>query len=311
MSNAVASIANVGDATKAAAAIEVSGLIKSFRKRPVLTGVNWSVPAGSVVGLLGKNGAGKTTLIKCALGLLRPDAGKTLVLGQEAWPLDESAKARLGYVPQTAGLYAWMRVHQLVEYTAPFYPRWNAKLVDSLLREWELSPDQRIGSLSAGTQQKLAIILALGHEPDLLVLDEPAASLDPAARRDFLKAVLGVAAEGNRTVLFSTHITSDLERVADRVALLKGGVIAYDGALDELKDSLKRWHITATASLPDDLTVPGMLRKKVEGAQALITVRDATPAVLKEAEQRFGARIRVEDLTLEDIFLELHDERLH
>jgi ABC-2 type transport system ATP-binding protein len=291
-----------------AAAVRVAELTKSYRKRPVLNKVNWSVPAGSVVGLLGKNGAGKTTLIKCALGLLRPDSGQTFILGQRAWPLDEQAKARLGYVPQTAGLYAWMRVSQLVAYTAPFYPRWNSKLVDHLLADWELSPDQRIGSLSVGTQQKLAIILALGHEPDLLVLDEPAASLDPAARRDFLKAVLAVAAEGNRTVLFSTHITSDLERVADRVSLLKAGKIDYDGALDDLKDSLKRWHLTATIPLPADLGIPGALRARIDGAAAVLTMRHGTPALLRETEQRYAATIRVEDLSLEDIFLELHQE---
>lgn len=292
------------------AAIQIRGLFKSYRKHSVLGGVDWSVPAGSVVGLLGKNGAGKTTLIKCALGLLRPDAGETFILGQPAWPLDEQAKARLGYVPQSAGLYSWMRIWQLVAYTAPFYPRWNTKLVDALLSDWELSPDQRIGSLSAGTQQKLAIILALGHEPDLLVLDEPAASLDPAARRDFLKAVLTVAAEGNRTVLFSTHITSDLERVADRVALLKDGKIAYDGELDELKDSIKRWHVTAAAAIPADWAIPGVVRTAISGSQALLTVRGATSEVRRQAEQQYGVAIEVEDLTLEDIFLELHHDRL-
>jgi ABC-2 type transport system ATP-binding protein len=287
-------------------AVRVSGLAKAYKHRPVLKSIDWSVPAGSVVGLLGKNGAGKTTLIKCALGLLRPDHGQAQILGQSAWALDADAKARLGYVPQTAGLYSWLRVQQLVDYTAAFYPRWNAKLVSSLLGEWELSPDQRIGSLSVGTQQKLAIILALGHEPDLLVLDEPAASLDPSARRDFLKAVLSVAAEGTRTVLFSTHITSDLERVADRVALLKDGVIAYDGELDVLKDSMKRWHLTSVNPLPADFAVPGAVRSSVEGSRALLTVRGATAISIKETEQRYAASIQTEDLSLEDIFLELH-----
>jgi ABC-2 type transport system ATP-binding protein len=268
------------------------------------------VPAGSVVGLLGKNGAGKTTLIKCALGLLQPETGESRIFGQSAWSLDAAAKARIGYVPQTAGLYGWMRVGQLADYTAAFYPRWNSKLVNDLISQWELSSDQRIGKLSVGTQQKLAIILALGHEPDLLVLDEPAASLDPSARRDFLKAVLSVAAEGNRTVLFSTHITSDLERVADRVALLKTGRIAYDGELDTLKDSLKRWHVTAAAPLPSNFTVPGAMRSHVEGSEALLTVRGGTAVVLHDAEQRYGAAIQVEDLSLEDIFLELHDDKL-
>jgi ABC-2 type transport system ATP-binding protein len=288
------------------AAIVISKLSKSFRKRAVLKSVDWSVPAGSVVGLLGKNGAGKTTLIKCALGLLRPEEGSSLILGQSAWSLDATTKGRLGYVPQSSGLFPWMHVTQLVAYTAAFYPRWNGKKVDELLAEWELTGDQRIGSLSVGTQQKLAIILVLGHEPDLLVLDEPAASLDPSARREFLKAVLSVAAEGTRTVLFSTHITSDLERVADRVAVLKDGAIAYDGELDVLKDSMKRWHLTASAPLPADLAVPGAVRTQVKGSEALLTVRGAAPGAIGEAERRLGATIQAEDLSLEDIFLEMH-----
>jgi ABC-2 type transport system ATP-binding protein len=290
-------------------ALTLSALGKSYQRRAVLYGVDWTVPAGSVVGLLGKNGAGKTTLIKCALGLLRPDIGHALIFGQDSWALDAATKARIGYVPQTPGLYAWMRIKQLIAYTSAFYPRWNSKLVDNLLNEWELAADRRIGSLSIGTQQKLGIILALGHEPDLLVLDEPAASLDPAARRDFLKAVLGVAADGTRTVLFSTHITSDLERVADRVALLKNGRITYDGQLDALKDSVKRWHVSAAAPLPADFVIPGAVKSRIDGTEALVTVRDCTPASLHEAEERYGATISIEDLTLEDIFLELHDDR--
>jgi ABC-2 type transport system ATP-binding protein len=291
-------------------AVQISGLGKSYRRHAVLYGVDWAVPAGSVVGLLGKNGAGKTTLIKCALGLLRPDIGHALIFNHDSWSLDAAAKSRIGYVPQTPGLYAWMRIKQLIAYTAAFYPRWNSPLVDNLLSQWDLAADRRIGSLSVGTQQKLGIILALGHEPDLLVLDEPAASLDPAARRDFLKAVLSVAADGTRTVLFSTHITSDLERVADRVALLKNGRITYDGQLDALKDSVKRWHVSAAAPLPPDFLVPGAVKSHVVGTEALLTVRDGTPGTLHEAEQRYAASISVEDLTLEDIFLELHDDRL-
>ena len=291
-------------------AIQISGVAKAFGGKAVLKKVDLGVPTGSVTGLLGKNGAGKTTLIKCLLGLLKCNSGQSVLLGQSAWSMDTSVKARLGYVPQSAGLYPWLKIHQLVAYTAAYYPRWNQKLVDDLLSQWELSPSQRIGSLSIGTQQKLAIILALGHEPDLLVLDEPAASLDPSARREFLKAILAVASEGTRTVLFSTHITSDLERVADRVAVLKDGVIEYSGDLDALKDSMKRWHITAAGPLPADLgtagAVPGVVRASVHGSEAILTVRDATRGALRAAENRFGANIEVEDLSLEDIFLEMH-----
>jgi ABC-2 type transport system ATP-binding protein len=217
-------------------AIEVRGVVKSYGKKPVLTGLDLDVPKGSVVGLLGTNGAGKTTLIKCALGLIRPQAGEVRILGEPAWTLSGEAKARIGYVPQVIGLYPWMKVRHLIDYTAAFYPTWNYELVAKLVREWSIPLDDRIQPLSVGQAQKVAILLALGHEPELLVLDEPAASLDPLARRQFLQMIIDLVEPGRRTVLFSTHITSDLERVADCVAILKSGVIAWHGLLEDLKE---------------------------------------------------------------------------
>ena len=149
-----------------------------------------------------------------------------------------------------------MRVSQIIQYTAAFYPRWNWDLANHLVRQWELPPKDRVGPLSAGQIQKLALVLALGHEPDLLVLDEPVASLDPVARRDFLRTLLDIAQSENRTVLFSTHITTDLERVADRVAILRDGRIVFHDELDVLKDSVKRLRITATRDLPENFSVP-------------------------------------------------------
>jgi len=286
-------------------AIQLAGLAKSYDKAPVLDGVNLSVPPGSVLGLLGMNGAGKTTLIKCALGLIGADAGNASLLGEPAPSLSAAAKARIGYVPQEIWLYPWMRVCQLLDYTAAFYPGWNDGLVQRLLHEWELNPAARVGKLSVGTRQKLAIILALAHKPDLLILDEPAASLDPAARREFLKMVLEVAGEPGRTVLLSTHLTSDLERVADRIAILRDGKIAYDGELDALKESVKRLHITAHRPLTAGFAVPGAVRMQVEGNQALVCVRDASPQLVERIQRKHDASVQVEDLNLEDIFLEV------
>jgi ABC-2 type transport system ATP-binding protein len=200
-----------------------------------------------------------------------------------------------------------MRVAQLVEYTAAFYPRWNAALAGRLLNDWELDPKARVGPLSVGQFQRLAIVLALGHEPDLLVLDEPAASLDPEARRQFLKTVLDLAGAG-RTVVFSSHITSDLERVADRVAVLKNGRIVYDGEMDALKDRVKRLLIVAAAPLHNgSFQVPGTLRCTVSGNHAQMSVSAFTPELVADIARRWSASVEVQDLNLEEIFLELHD----
>lgn len=217
-------------------AIEIRGVVKSYGKKEVLTGLDFEVPKGSVVGLLGTNGSGKTTLIKCALGLIRPQAGEIRLLGEPAWTLSAEAKSRVGYVPQVIALYPWMKVRHIIEYTAAFYPTWNHAIVEKFVEEWSIPLEDRIQPLSVGQQQKVAILLALGHEPELLILDEPAASLDPLARRQFLQTIIDLAEPGRRTVLFSTHITSDLERVADRVAILRSGRIAWHGLLEDLKD---------------------------------------------------------------------------
>ena len=288
------------------APLRLAGVKKHFGPNTALAGVDWAVPAGSVVGLLGQNAAGKTTLIKTALGLLRPSRGEATIFGERSWDLSAATKARIGYVPQVITLYPWMRVRQLVNYTASFYPRWNDKLVSGLLINWGVPREDKVGNLSVGTLQKLAIVLALGHEPELLVLDEPAASLDPGARRDFLRTLLDIAVDGRRTVVFSTHITSDLERVADRVAILRAGRITYDGELDQLKDSVKRLHVTAPAPLPPTFAVPGAVRLRVEGNEALVSVRDVSEKLVDDIRRNYAATVGVQDLNLEDIFLELH-----
>lgn len=287
--------------------LRTSGLMKSFDREAVLRGVDFDLPRGSVVGLLGRNGSGKTTLIKCVLGLLRIDEGDATIFGDDAWHLSAETKARLGYVPQAVQVPPWMRVRHAVNYHAAFYSRWNHELSDRLIEQWDLDPKQKVGVLSEGQLQRLAIVLALGHQPELLILDEPAASLDPTARRQFLQTVLEVAGGGERTVLFSTHITSDLERVADRVALLRGGLIDFFDELDVLKDSVKRLHVAAARDLPATLGVASTLREQVEGREATVSVRAFDGSMVERLEREHGANVAVEDLNLEDIFLEMDD----
>jgi ABC-2 type transport system ATP-binding protein len=281
-------------------------LTKYFDDHRALDAATLAIPAGSVTGLLGANGAGKSTLIKCAVGLLRPNSGRALTLGQDAWHLGADAKARIGYVPQAVELHGWMRVGQLLDYTAGFYPRWNDALAHSLVADWDVPEHRKVKALSPGTLQKLAIVLALAHEPELLILDEPASALDPAARRQFLSTLLELASTDRpRTILFSTHITSDLERVADRVAIMRQGRILFDDELDALKDTVKRLHVTADRPLAPDFDLPGRLRRRVAGHEALVSVRTASADLLETIQRDHAATVRVEDLSLEDIFLEM------
>ena len=289
--------------------IEMSGVTKQFGKKVVLNDLTFRLRPGTVTGLLGKNGAGKTTLLKCALGLQTPQQGRITVFDEPVSQLSAASKARLGYVPQEISLYPWMKVRQIIAYTRAFYPRWNDVLLDRLVQEWELPSEDRVGTLSTGQMQKLVILMSLGHEPDLLVLDEPVASLDPSDLRQFLATLLEIALTGHRTVLLSTHITSDLERVADHVAVIKDGKVVYDDELSTLKDTVKRLHIVAPSGLPTGLReLPGLLNSQCNGTSAVLSVRgfeDSLPARLAEEWQ---ADVQVEDLNLEEIFLELHHE---
>lgn len=222
-----------------AASAELRFLSLQFGGRAVLDGLDWQLLPGQVVGLLGRNGAGKTTLLECLLGLRTPQAGEVRLFGQHALALDDAARARIGYAPQQSDLFTDLRADELLAYFRSFYPRWNAAKVEGLLSRWEIPRDTLIGRMSGGQQQRLSIIRALAHEPELLVLDEPVASLDPLGRRDFLRELVETVLDRSCTVVFSTHILSDLERVAFNVAFLQRGRIVLQAPLDELLEGTR------------------------------------------------------------------------
>ncbi|WP_437192638.1 ABC transporter ATP-binding protein [Planctomicrobium sp. SH527] len=281
-------------------------LQEHFGKQNVLRGINLEILQGQVVGLIGTNGSGKSTLIKCLLGLLKRSSGQSFLFDEDSWDLTPNTKARLGYVSQEFQIFPWMKVQQVCDYTGAFYEHWNYAHVKQLLSEWSLPSEKRVSTLSVGQRQKLAVILAMGHQPELLILDEPVASLDPVARRQFLQSLIEFTADGDNTVLFSTHITSDLERIASHVAFLSEGTLGYYGELDQLKDNCKRLRIHAFAPLPDDLRLPKTLRSEIDGTHGLITVAEFQPELRPLLAEQYQAQVNVEDLNLEEIFLELN-----
>lgn len=222
-----------------ASPILMRGVAKRFDSKPILDGLDWEVGQGQVVGLLGRNGAGKSTLMECLLGLREIDGGSISLFGESPAALSEATRARIGYVPQKCELFEWMTPLQMLAYFKAMYPRWNEARVEGLLARWGFDLAMRntpIRRLSGGEQQRLSIIRALAHDPELLVLDEPVSALDPAGRRDFLAELIEGVIERGTTVVFSTHILTDLERVALDVAFLKNGRIALEGDLDDLLD---------------------------------------------------------------------------
>lgn len=285
--------------------LQVRGLEKSFKQRQVLKDLDWSVPAGRVIGLLGRNGAGKTTLLRCLLGLSPINSGAIELFGQPMIEPGGERMHRIGFVPQTFDLFPWMKVRAYLDFTGAFYTRWNASLVDRLLKDWELDAKQKIGELSQGQRQKLAIVRAIAPDPDLLVLDEPVASLDPQARRAFMGELLSLMRAPGKTVIFSTHITADLERADADIALLRDGRIQFTRPLADLREHLKRVVLHRAGGWPQAPVVAGVLKTHVQGEQAVLLVEDPEMESLHALAARESAGLHIETPTLEDLFVEL------
>ena len=218
--------------------LRFDNLVKRFGSQTVLNGITADVRRGDVIGLLGLNGAGKTTLLETALGFAVPNGGAVELFGQAASAIrDEKLKHRIGFVPQQDELLETMTGASFLKLISGFYAHWNTTLIERLARDWAVPLDKPANKMSIGQRQKLSILTALGHEPELIILDEPVASLDPLARRTFLQELVDMVSSGERTILFSTHIVSDLERIASRVWIIKDGHLVVDEPLDSLKES--------------------------------------------------------------------------
>jgi ABC-2 type transport system ATP-binding protein len=215
------------------AVLQAHALGKSYGQRQALTDCTLEIPPGHVVGLVGPNGAGKTTLLKIACGMLAPTTGRIEVLGEQ--PAAGPAQlARVGYVAQDTPTYASLSVADHLKLGAKLNPRWDAKLAQARIDQLGLDPKQRAGKLSGGQRAQLALTVAVAKRPELLILDEPVASLDPLARRDFLRHLMESVAENDTSVILSSHLVSDLERVCDYLIVLVSCRVQLAGETENL-----------------------------------------------------------------------------
>jgi ABC-2 type transport system ATP-binding protein len=237
-------------------AVETVGLGKRYGRRWALTDCTLSIPTGRVVGLVGPNGAGKTTLLHLAVGLLEPSAGTICVLGDRPGS-GPSQLARIGFLAQDSPTYSRLTVGQHLRMGTLLNPTWDASFAASRVEELGLDLDQRAGTLSGGERAQLALTLAVAKRPELLVLDEPVAALDPLARREFLQTLMEVVAVDGVSVVLSSHLLADLERVCDYLVVLVAGRVALTGEVDQLLASHHRLvgPRRDTARMPDDQSV--------------------------------------------------------
>ena len=215
--------------------IEIDNLTRRFGAKAALDGVTLSVPRGGVYGLVGANGAGKTTLIRHVLGLLRAEHGTVRVFGLDPVADPVGVLSRIGYLSEENDLPGWMRVGELIAYSRTFYPRWDDAYAEQLRGTFALDADAKVKTLSKGNRARLGLLIALAYRPELLVLDEPSSGLDPVVRRDILEAIIRTIADEGRTVLFSSHLLDEVERVADHVTMIADGRITLSGSLGSIK----------------------------------------------------------------------------
>lgn len=289
------------------AAIQARNLTKTFPGGNVaVSGLDLTIPKGCVYGLIGRNGAGKTTAMRLLMGLLRADQGEAFVLGQNIASAPRSIRARVSYVSQSQQLPGWMNFRDLCRYVGSFYTHWNGRFAEDLARKWDLSTSRALATLSGGEQRKAALAIALAPEPEVLILDEPAAGLDPMSRRELIHEVIGLLARNTgATILFSTHIISDLERVAQEIGILERGRLVLNRPLDELQASFRRVQVIFPGeTAPPRFTIQGAKNCTFSGP-VVSGITEYFDAEHIEALKRWpGVRVQVFPLALEEVFLE-------
>jgi ABC-2 type transport system ATP-binding protein len=224
--------------------IETQKLTRRYGRTEAVHELNLAVPEGSVFARLGPNGAGKTTTLKMLMNLLPPTAGSARVLGVDSRRLGEREWAQIGYVAEGQPLPRWMTVRQLLDYCRPFYPTWDRALEAMLLKQFMLPEDRKLQQLSRGMLMKAALLSSLAYRPKLLVLDEPFSGLDALVRDEFIKGVLEVSAQGEWTVVVSSHDIDEVDRLADRVAMLDGGRLQLHETTEALQGRFRRVEVT-------------------------------------------------------------------
>lgn len=288
------------------AVICAKNLGKNFGKKSAVVDMSFEIPRGTVCGLVGPNGAGKTSTIRMLMGLHPPSSGSVQVLGLNPMKEGLTLRQRIGYVPEKHHIYDWMKVQRVLQFVSECYPRWDWVECKRIVELLSLPMDRKVKELSRGELAKLALAVALGHKPELLILDEPTSGLDPLVRREFLTTIIGLIQKEERAVLFSTHILSDVERVADQVIVLNEGRIVANDGLQALRDRYTKVSFLFAAPPAADLQIPSALRLE-KGLREWVAVFAALKEVeIKSLAQSLGATdCLIQPMTLEDVFVEL------
>ncbi len=289
--------------------IEIDHLTKYYGKREIVRDLSLAVPSGSIYGFLGRNGMGKTTTIRILLGLEDPTRGRASVFGEDSRALSPETRARIGYLPEGHHVYGWMTVQECGRFQASFFPQWQQDIFETIITHFRLTPKMKAGHLSRGQRAGLCLALTLAPEPELLVLDDPALGLDPVARRSLLQSMLYVTRQPDRTILFSSHLLSDVERVADRIVVLDAGVLRADCTVDLFRERLRHYVLTFRDTPPPTPDIPGLLESFRTDHELALTVANGDAATEARLAALQPESLEPVEMTLEDAFVSYVGER--
>lgn len=284
--------------------IDVQNLVKYYDGRCVLDGIDLAVPRGCIYGLLGRNGAGKTTIIRILLGLEPPTRGRTCLLETDSASLPAKIRGRIGCVAEGHNLIQNYKVARLIGLCKDLALQWNDEFFDHLIETFRLPMDRRVRDLSMGMRAQLNLSLAMAIDPELLILDDPTLGLDTVARRQFLELAIEIIQKQGRTILFCSHILSDVERIADRIGILAAGKLVVDCPLEQLKDRVKKLRIIFPESAPANLYLTEIVNRHIEGREMVITVANWNTHKQTILETFKPSSCTEVPMSLEDIFIE-------
>src|SRR5687767_11998291 len=283
--------------------ITVSELTRRFGVTTALASVSLSLPRGGVYGLVGANGAGKTTLIKHLLGLLRAQSGSVRVFGRDPVRDPVGVLSRVGYLSEERDLPEWMRVDELMRYTQAFHPTWDVAYARELIETFGLDPSKKIKELSKGMRAQAGLIAAVAHRPELLILDEPSSGLDAVVRRDILDAIVRTVADDGRTVIFSSHLLDEVERMSDHVTLMHQGRVTLSGALDDVRRGYQRSRVRFVEHFEQPPVLETALFMEGSGRSWSVVHSGSLERFHHSVLALGGDVVESRDATLEEIFL--------
>ncbi len=285
------------------AVVEVKDLSRSFEHKKALDGVSLRASPGRVYGLVGSNGAGKTTLLKHLLGLLRAESGTVRIFGLDPVRDPVGVLGRVGYLSEERELPEWMRIDELMRYTQAYHPNWDTAYANELLETFALDPSRKIKELSKGMRAQAGLIAAVAYRPELLILDEPSSGLDAVVRRDILDAIVRAVADDGRTVIFSSHLLDEVERMSDHVTLMHQGRVTLSGALDDVRRDYQRSRVQFAEHFENPPALDTALAME-GGGRSWSVIHSGSPEQFRRSvTARGGEVVESRDATLEEIFL--------